>query len=96
MARRRRGPAVPGRRPAREAAAAPPDLDTLFNRLEPRHVDALLKRLDDRQLHKLIKLFRREHLDALAHRLTDPVQRLLRAEMRTSRERSGRLRDGWR
>ncbi|MEV6342345.1 hypothetical protein [Actinoplanes sp. NPDC051851] len=62
----------------------------------PVDVDVLLQGLDDRQLHKLIKLFRREHLDALAHRLADPVQRLLRAEMRTSRERSGRLRDGWR
>ncbi|WP_145830863.1 hypothetical protein [Actinoplanes teichomyceticus] len=81
---------------APRAATPAPDLDTLFQRLEPRHVDALLGRLDDRQLHRLIKLFRREHLDALAHRLTDPVQRLLRAEMRTSRERSARLRDGWR
>ncbi|GIF07194.1 hypothetical protein [Actinoplanes siamensis] len=83
-------------RPATPVAAPAPDLDTLLKRLEPRHVDAILSRFDDKQLHKLVRLLRREHLDELAHRLTDPVQRLLRAEMRTSRERSARLRDGWR
>ncbi|BCY05779.1 hypothetical protein [Actinoplanes sp. L3-i22] len=83
-------------KPATPAAAPAPDLDALFKRLEPRHVDAILSRFDDRQLTKLVRLLRREQLDELAHRLTDPVQRLLRAEMRTSRERSARLRDGWR
>ncbi|MFI1990098.1 hypothetical protein [Actinoplanes sp. NPDC020271] len=83
-------------KPAAPAATPPPDLDALFKRLEPRHVDAILSRFDDKQLTKLVRLLRREQLDELAHRLTDPVQRLLRAEMRTSRERSARLRDGWR
>ncbi|GIE81770.1 hypothetical protein Aph02nite_77200 [Actinoplanes philippinensis] len=32
-------------------------------------------------------------LDVLAHRLLDPLSRLLRAELRADRERLGRLRD---
>ncbi|MFF5071029.1 hypothetical protein ACFY2R_07425 [Micromonospora olivasterospora] len=36
----------------------------------------------------------RRHLDALAHRLVEPISRLVRADLRASRERSGRWRDG--
>ncbi|WP_203739756.1 hypothetical protein [Actinoplanes cyaneus] len=97
-AQRSQGPGTPAKpKPATTASPPPaPDLDALFKRLEPRHVDAILSRFNDKQLTKLVRLLRREQLDELAHRLTDPVQRLLRAEMRTSRERSARLRDGWR
>jgi syndecan 1 len=45
-------------------------------------MDALLRGLNPR------------HLDALAHRLVEPISRLVRADLRTSRERSGRWRDG--
>ncbi|BCJ56026.1 hypothetical protein Asp14428_75010 [Actinoplanes sp. NBRC 14428] len=57
-------------------------------------VDALLSGLTDRHLTTLIDAFQREHLDALAHRLHDPLHRMLRADLRTSRERSARMRDG--
>ncbi|MEU8190464.1 hypothetical protein, partial [Micromonospora carbonacea] len=36
------------------------------------------------------------HLDALAHRLVEPVGRLVRADLRAARERTGRWRDGTR
>ncbi|MFI1195296.1 hypothetical protein ACH4T9_18810 [Micromonospora sp. NPDC020750] len=45
-------------------------------------VEAVLRGLD------------RRHLDALAHRLVEPISRLVRADLRASRERSGRWRDG--
>jgi hypothetical protein len=57
-------------------------------------VDILLSRLTDRHLTTLIDGFKREHLDALANRLHEPLQRMLRADLRTSRERSGQMRDG--
>ncbi|MFI5930997.1 hypothetical protein [Actinoplanes sp. NPDC051494] len=71
-------------------------VDTLIRKMTDQHVDGLVQKMDDRLLLKLIKLFQREHIDVLAHRLTEPLQRMIRAEMRTNRERAGRLRDGWR
>ncbi|MER7167916.1 hypothetical protein ABT336_17835 [Micromonospora sp. NPDC000207] len=44
----------------------------------------------------LIKSFDRRHLDALAYQLVEPISRLVRADLRASRERSGRWRDGTR
>ncbi|MGC9670028.1 hypothetical protein ACNTMW_26230 [Planosporangium sp. 12N6] len=43
-----------------------------------------------------IRTLDRRHLDELAHRLVDPLGRLLRAELRLGRERAGRLLDGGR
>ncbi|MFC8849134.1 hypothetical protein, partial [Micromonospora sp. NPDC057141] len=42
----------------------------------------------------LLRGFDRRHLDALAHRLVEPVGRLVRADLRAARERTGRWRDG--
>lgn len=47
-------------------------------------------------LDAIIRGFSREHLDALARRLIDPIGRLIRADLRLGRERTGRLRDGTR
>ncbi|SCF17343.1 hypothetical protein GA0070563_105467 [Micromonospora carbonacea] len=44
----------------------------------------------------LLRGFDRRHLDALAHRLVEPVGRLVRADLRAARERTGRWRDGTR
>ncbi|HWS34202.1 MAG TPA: hypothetical protein VN408_15840 [Actinoplanes sp.] len=60
----------------------------VVDQLEDRHVVQLAERL--------VAKLTREQVDRLAHRLFDPMQRLLRADMRSSRERSARLRDGWR
>ncbi len=62
----------------------------------PVTIGSLVDQLDDSTLMALLGKFKREHIDALAHRLNDPLQRMLRADMRASRERSARLRDGWR
>ncbi len=47
-------------------------------------------------IDELIRRFDRRHLDHLAHRLVEPLGRLLRAEVRLGRERTGRLLDGGR
>ncbi|WP_239336645.1 hypothetical protein [Frankia sp. CiP3] len=47
-------------------------------------------------IDELINRFDRRHLDHLAHRLVEPLGRLLRAEVRLGRERTGRLLDGGR
>ncbi|WP_432955892.1 hypothetical protein [Micromonospora haikouensis] len=44
----------------------------------------------------LLRGLDRRHLDALAHRLVEPVSRLVRADLRAARERTGRWRDGTR
>ncbi|MEE1927547.1 hypothetical protein V1J52_04980 [Streptomyces sp. TRM 70351] len=45
---------------------------------------------------EILRHLERRHIDVLAHRLAGPLGRLLRAEMRLGRERSGRLLDGGR
>ncbi len=62
----------------------------------PVTIGSLVEQIDDSTLTALLGKFKREHIDALAHRLNDPLQRMVRADMRASRERSARLRDGWR
>ncbi len=47
-------------------------------------------------IDELIRRFDRRHLDHLAHRLVEPLGRLLRAEVRLGRERTGRLLDSGR
>ncbi|MGR4882463.1 hypothetical protein ACIPUC_24095 [Streptomyces sp. LARHCF249] len=44
----------------------------------------------------LLDSLERRHLDDLARRLAEPIGRMLRAELRTGRERAGRLLDGGR
>ncbi|SCL46153.1 hypothetical protein GA0070617_0166 [Micromonospora yangpuensis] len=47
-------------------------------------------------IEAMLRGFDRRELDALAHRLVGPISRLVRADLRASRERSGRWRDGHR
>jgi hypothetical protein len=52
--------------------------------------------ISGKDIDEMIRRFDRRQLDALAHRVVEPVRRLLNTEVRLGRERSGRLRDGYR
>lgn len=80
--------ADPGQRPGVTQRPSENSGRATVEELTDRHVILLAERL--------VAKLTREQVDRLAHRLFDPMQRLLRADMRSSRERSARLRDGWR
>ncbi|MER6592583.1 hypothetical protein ABT214_12155, partial [Micromonospora purpureochromogenes] len=77
------GTAQRGRVPVQRSVSAPPATG-VPHRDGGRAADELIGSLD------------RRHLDELAHRLIGPLGRLLRAELRLGRERTGRLLDGGR
>ncbi|KXK60171.1 hypothetical protein AWW66_20385, partial [Micromonospora rosaria] len=80
--------------PARAGASVQRVAGASRGPVQRRAVDGAGESAADTDVEALIKGFDRRHLDALAHRLVEPISRLVRADLRASRERSGRWRDG--